>query len=465
MKFSIHFLLFALFLTSGCMVGPDYRPPCIDAPAAWKGPNEGPDFCEEVENWWEIFDDQRLNNLEALAVSNNRNLFAAFERVQEARYRAGVVAADLYPQFTLDPLYSNQEVLLKTLGAPSTFLRVHELLYNLPLNLSYQMDLWGRLTDQYYAAKYTWEAQIEDYRLVLLNLTTDLATAYYQLRAADSQIDLLIATLKTRNKAFDINKSRYEAKIVNYSDVSRAGLEVQNALTQYEEMVRQRNVLENRIAVLLGVQPSEFFLEHMPLTTLPPRIPAGIPSEVLLQRPDIAEIERNMASAHALVKAAYASFFPSLELTGLVGYSSPALKYFLKHKSFWWMYGASMDQTVFDGFRKTDNLCLQWSTFKEIGYQYQQQVFVAFQEVENALSDIQQYAEEYESSKKAVEWAKTTTKIARDRYFQGVTFYLDVMDSERDELSAEIIQNNLQGLRFVSTIQLINALGGSWNCD
>jgi len=446
------------------MVGPDYHPPIPDAPNEWKNAEAQNEGYPDVEKWWDVFFDDKLDELESIAITNNRDLFAAFERVQEARAYTGIVGADLYPHFSLDPVYNNQGVLIKLFGmTPPAFIRAHEMLYQLPINLSYQLDLWGRLQDQYYSAKYQWQSQIEDYNLVLLSLTTDLASFYFQLRTADSQIDLLTNTIKTREKAFTINQARYDAKIVNYSDVSRAGLEVDNARTQYQEIQRQRANLENRIAVLIGVNPSEFSIEHLPLKDAPPSIPAGIPSTVLLQRPDIASLERQMAAAHALVKAAYASFFPSFEITGGAGYLSPVLSLFLKNKSRWWMYGASMDQTLFDGFRKTNNLYLQWSTFKEIGYEYQQQVFLALEEVENSLSDIQRFALEFISSEGSVKWARKTTQIARDRYFQGVTFYLDVMDSERDQLNAEIISNNLLGQQYLATIHLIRAIGGTWS--
>lgn len=447
------------------MVGPKYNPPDLDIQTDWKNESDQEvEFQAEIDFWWEVFEDEKLNELEELAVSNNKSLFAAYERIQEARYRAGIVGADLLPQFSLDPQYNNQEILIKTFAGTNagSLVRAHELIYSLPINLSFQLDLFGRLRSRYYAAKYTWEAQIEDYKAVLLTLTTDLAMTFYQLRVADSQIDLLDKTIKTREKAFEINKARYDASVVNFSDVSRAGLEVENAKLQFFEVLRQREVLENRIAVLLGLNASEFYLDHYPLEDLPPRIPVGLPSDIIMQRPDIAEVERQMASAHALVKAAYASFFPSIELTAGFGFISPVFREFLKHRSLWWMYGSDLDQTIFDGYRKADNLGLQYSTFRELSYQYQDTVLRAFEEVENALNDIEEYTYQFENSEKAVYWARKTTTISKDRYFQGVTFYLDVMDSERDQLQAEIIWNELRGLRFIATIDLIRAIGGIW---
>ena len=191
-------------------------------------------------------------------------------------------------------------------------------------------------------------------------------------------------------------------------------------------------------------------------------IPAGIPSDVLKRRPDIAEAEREMASSQRLVRAAYASFFPSLTLTAFDGYSSPIFKYFLTGLSRWWYYGENINQTIFDGGRKYSILQLESARFYEADGAYQQLVLTAFQEVEDALASIKYYAKEEESMKTSVVWAKKTYQISYDRYIKGVTFYLDVVDSERDELTSEILLNAVNGARFVSTIQLIKALGGGW---
>ena len=204
----------------------------------------------------------------------------------------------------------NTGELIQIYGLGKQFKRVHELLYFLPVNVSYEVDLWGRIRDQFEAAGYNWNTSLKDYESIMLSLTSDSATAYFQLRAADSKEDLLLETLKTRQIAFDINQARYEERIINYSDVTLAGEDVNNVITQYYETLRQRAVLENQIAVLIGSPASEFCLEHLPLDDLPPCIPEGLPSDILLQRPDIAEAEYTMMAQHALAKEVYTGFFP-----------------------------------------------------------------------------------------------------------------------------------------------------------
>jgi multidrug efflux system outer membrane protein len=358
-KFLLYSILPAVIVS--CSVGPPYIPPSIETPSEWKNKQET--TCEGYEkdengefiyldHWWQVFHDQKLEELENWAIENNRQLLIAYERIQEARALMGIAAANFYPLITLNPFTTNTVELTKnytnlantttpltnggnprncvtnntTSSAVGMPFRAHEVLYSLPVNMSYQVDLWGKIRDQYQAARYNWLAQKKDYDVVMLTLTANLAIAYYQLRAADAQIDLLLKTLKTRQKALEINTARYEEQITFYADVTLAAEEVEIVQNQYFEVLRQRDVLEDLIAILIGVPASEFSIEHLSLKGTPPCIPEGMPSEILLRRPDIAEAEYNMRSQHASVKQAYSQFFPSLILTASVGFQSPTLK-------------------------------------------------------------------------------------------------------------------------------------------
>lgn len=465
-----------LFFIVSCSVGPAYKAPTISVPSTWKNESDTPclvDENEELDFWWYVFDDEKLDSLEQFAIENNRNLYIACERIQEARALMGVAAADFYPQVNLNPLFTNTLELIKIFNTassasgaaatPKNVFRVHELLYFLPINLSYEVDLWGRIQDQYQAAFFNWLAVREDFNAVMLNLTTDLATAYFQLRAADTQLDLLQAVLKTREKALQITQDRYDAKITFYADVTLAAEEVGTAKQQYNEILRQRHVLEDQIAVLLGIPASEFTLEHIPLKDPPPCIPPGIPSDVLVRRPDIAEAEYQTRASHALVKEVYTQFFPSLTLTATLGFESPVLREFLKWFSRYWMDGAQVNQLIFDGFRTPYNLQAQIARFREASGEYQELVLTAFQEVEDALTNIESYAKQYETAVKTVGWAKTSYQLYFDRYTLGVTYYIDVVNTEQALLNYQITENALLGFRYLAAIQLIKALGGGWS--
>lgn len=464
---------------TGCSVGPSYVHPWIETPPGWKNSNDekcqGGDLVEEdeltyLDFWWQVFQDDKLDELEAMALRNNRDLFVAYERIQEYRALMGIAASNFYPQINLNPQYTNTGELIKnyisstpTLPISPTSFRAHELFYYLPLNLSYEVDLWGKIRDQYNYAKYNWLAQEKDYEALMLSLTSSLAITYYELRAADAQIDLLLNILKTRKKSLEINQDRYDDQIILYSDVAEAAQEVDSVQLQYNEILRQRGVLEDQIAVLIGIPASQFHLEHIPLTGVPPCIPEGIPSEILLRRPDIAEAEYQTRAAHALVKEAYTLFYPSLILTGTVGYESPVLKDFLKWISRYWMEGAQINQLIFDGFKTPNNLRLQVARFYEASGEYQQVVLQAFQEVEDALTNLDFYSKEYDYSLGTTQWAQKNYQLFSDRYQLGVINYIDVVNTERDLLNFQITLNSLQGYRFVATIQLIKALGGGWS--
>lgn len=463
-----------LALTS-CEVGPPYHSPETYTPETWKHQQDIADDDEDVCHWWDIFNDETLNDLMQQALAANHDLFAAVDRVVQARAMAGIVRADLFPQVVLNPNYSNEIFLTKVYAAnlinTNTVLasnskiplfREHLLAYNLPINLSWEIDLWGRLRNLYKSALYSAEAQLEAFRETLLILTTDLADSYFRLRTFDKQVDLYRETIKTREKALKINQDRYDSKLADYEAVSQAMLDLANVEADYYEALRQREREENRIATLIGMPASDFNLPHHPLVGDPPQIPAGIPSDILLQRPDIAEAERKRASQHAQIRAAYAAFLPSLSLTGALGFSSPDLKHFLSWRSRLWEVGASSIFTIMDGRRKLSDLQLEWARFNEADQEYQQTVLQAFQEVEDALTDIESYYKESDKLALSVKASTNTYKIVYDRYFQGLIFYLAVVDSERDQLNAERNYNTVMGLRYAAAIQLIKALGGSW---
>ena len=467
-----YLLLLFIIVISSCRVGPRYHPPCIKAPDEWKGPQS-----KEVETphftiWWEVFHDDTLNELQQLAIRNNPNLYVALQNVFYARAQADVEAANLYPQLNFNPSFVDFESLfqiylpnaLSLPSLPKTVppYRVHQMQYQFPLNMSYEVDLWGKLRDQYDAASFNAQAEAQAYCTTLLTLTTDLASAYFQLRSLDAQMDLLKANIATRKKNLDLTQTRFKWGLINYLDVTQAEVDLADVEASYEEIVRLRGVQEDQLAVLTGQIASNFTVEHLPLEGAPPEIPAGIPSTILFQRPDIAEAEREMASQHALINAAYASFFPSLSLTGALGFLSPDIKQFFMWLSRYWALGANASQVAFDGGRDYATLQGTYAKFYQANGAYQQQIITAFKEVEDALISIEQQSRQSEKLFAAVRSSKQAVALSTHRYIKGVAIYLEVVENERLELEAEVKWVSLQGDRFVSTIQLIKALGGSW---
>jgi multidrug efflux system outer membrane protein len=455
-------------LLNSCQVGPSYFPPAVDAPSSWKNPYfQGELPREDCGDWWKAFKDETLNELESYAINNNYQFKMAKERVEQAWALACMTKSALYPKLDLDAGYLNRGVLSRLYAPPGVslatpFMRQHQRTNSLLFNLSYELDLWGYNLSQYQASAYSAQAEEERFLSVMLTLTSEVADSYFRARVYDSQIDLYLKTIETRKKAYQINKDRYADNIIDYSAVSRAELDLTNVEAAYYEAMRLRSLEEDRLAVLLGINPSDFCLAHSPLVLAPPIIPADIPSDVLLQRPDIHQAERNLAANNANVKTAYADFFPKLNLTGALGYSSPDLNHFLSWASRLWALGADAFQTVFDGWYKECQLKRSWAQYFEADAAYRQQVLIAFQEVEDSLTNIEYLEKEYQKIGLSVQAAEITYRIAYDRYLQGLTFYLEVTDSERDLLNAERNLRMLLGLRYSATIQLIRAMGGSF---
>lgn len=483
MKPTVALCAFLLLALSGCRVGPKYQPPCTEAPIEWKHQDEIPLECTQEQlpplcNWWEVFQDSELNALESQAVDNNPNLSVAMARIEEAWALLDVDRANLYPQLTLSPTYINASALFKATTPPSTNppginiptpsiqnpFRIHQILYILPMLLSYELDLWGKYRSQVDSDFRNAQAKYEAYRTALLSLTSDLASSYFNLRFLDTTIQLLQDTIESRRTTYKLAKTRYDNGLTNVADLTSASLELSNTESEYFDAVRQRGLQENVIATLIGMPASEFCIAPMPLEQTPPAVPAGIPSTILLRRPDIAEAERNMASQHAEIGVAYASFFPTFQLTTVFGYLSPTWKDFLTWKSRLFAFGGDMMQTIFDGGRKSGNYEMAIAKFNETYGTYRQQVLTAFREVEDALNNLEFQKKQSDSLQQSVDEATKLTALSMNRYKQGLTNYIEVVTNERSELNAKRSYVNLLSARYQSTVQLIKALGGGWDC-
>lgn len=465
-------VLLGLTLTA-CQVGPVYEPPETCAPVEWKNEyivNEEP---MTFEYWWEIFNDCTLNDLEAQALSNSPTLEIAVAKICASWAIAREVLSAQYPQLNINPGYNDYGQLFQFFIPPalsglipglpgSTVFRIHQFQYVLPAVFNYEVDLWGKLRSNYAASLYDLEASSYDLESVLLTLTAEIASDYFQLRALDAEIEILRSAILLREKELSFNQSRFDKGLVSHLDVSGAEVELANVKASLDDALRQRGLLENMIGALLGLPSSNFTLCPDPLVFAPPLVPAGLPSDVLLRRPDISEAESLYAARSARVNVAYASFYPSLSLTGTLGFLSPTLKDFLSSISRYWVLGASASQPVLDGGRNCANVDEALARFKEASATYQKTVVTAFREVEDALLSIEMQAKQYENLERAANAAKESARMSAQRYKKGIVNYLEVIQYDRTELQAEEQRIAVLGQRYVSTINLIKALGGSW---
>lgn len=463
--------LFIIFFFSSCNFAPTYRKPKMELSQNWKTTPEITASTKHFDHWWEIFEDNDLNNLEGIAIQNNPSIFVAMQRVAEARAVAKFAKSELYPQITLNPSYQNTGALTKAYipipqieGSKSVF-RVHEMEYAIPLNLNYELDLWGKYRNYYAAAKMNAQAQEEALHAAILSLTTDLAKNYFQYRSLDTQAQLIKEIIKANQKNYELVKERYEKGLVSKLNFNSAEKALFDLEANYEETISNRSLTENQIALLLGMEPAQFSLESSILEKDPPLVPVGLPSSILLQRPDISQVERNMAAANALIGVAYASFFPSLTLTGALGFSSPDLRHFLRWESRLWQMGARVAQTVFEGGRNRAKVLLAKSYYLETTGNYKNTILTALKEVEDALNNLERQQKQYSYLTESTYAALDNYRLSLQRYEKGLVPYLEVVDNNTTALQAKLQAVNLLGIRHISTVELIKSLGGRWKED
>lgn len=459
----MRYIIIALaFFINCCQVGSQYQKPFSQVPKTWKALQPqvpAPQVC----NWWYVFDDQILNNLIEQAIAQNPTLAAASFRVQEARDFEKINYARLFPEINFSPSVSNLPLRVHTFGnapnPPPVLIKDHIDKYSLPLTLLYEFDFWGKYKNQYKAAHFRTEANEKAYQTALLFLTTDLTNAYFQLRIQDAEIETIRMKLATRQKALDIQLARFETHLMNYLDVSFYQKELFLIEADLFEAQNKRALFENQIAILMGLYPCSFKLPSLPLAKLPPPVPASLPSQVLLRRPDIAEQERVMASLHAEINAAYASFFPSIDLVGALSFVSNNFMKTLKNT---WAIGSNLLQILFDAGETKANVKLMQARFEEATASYREKTLQAFQEVEDSLSSLKWIENEIQASQNATLAMKVAHGIALDQFRVGLASYLPAANNEQKVLDEELFYLQLLSRHYLYTIHLIKAIGGGW---
>jgi multidrug efflux system outer membrane protein len=336
-----------------------------------------------------------------------------------------------------------------------------------PLDLSYEIDLWGRVRRGFEASRANAQAQIAAYHNALLTLQGDVAQSYFSIRALDAEIDTITRTLGLRDEQLKLTRSRFEGGIGNELDVARAETELAAAESEFAALLRRRAELENGLAVLLGELPSNFKLAPLstsggPWKATAPIIPAGLPSDLLERRPDVAQAERELAAANARIGVAKASYFPVITLTGSGGYLSAEFDNLFDWSSRMWSIGPSVSMPIFAQARNRANVRRTRAAFAEAAARYRSQVLVAFAEVEDNLSGIRYLAEQAAAQQRAVTSSQRAADLARQRYESGISSYLEVVDANRAALASQRINAQLTGQQLIASVQLIKALGGGW---
>ncbi|WP_373889291.1 efflux transporter outer membrane subunit [Massilia sp. TS11] len=455
----------ALAVLSGCAsVGPDFQAPANAAAPSFRHA-AGQDTARLPAAWWTVFGDQQLNALEQRALTQNPSVTAAAQRLLQAQAQLGVTRAGSLPNVALgasggyahSSQQTSQAIMLgrRTVEGPN---------YTLGASLSYELDIWGRVRRVIEASDAQALAAQDDRDGVLLILSAQVATTYYQLRGADADIAILSSALATRRETEQLVEARFNAGLSNELDLSRARIERANAQADLAEAERLRLNLEHGLAVLVGASPSTPLLAAQGAQLpAPPRIPVGLPATVLAQRPDLAASVAGLRALNAQIGVAEGAFYPSLSLTGNFGYASENLRQLTEGASRQFGIGPlSLSLPLFDGGRNQANLELAKARYGEALANHQGKLLAALREVEDALSDVQQREQQASLQAQAREAAARAYEVARARYERGVSTYLDVTDAQRSALAAERAAAQITTQRLLAAVAVARALGGGW---
>jgi multidrug efflux system outer membrane protein len=463
-------LIAILLCLAGCApVGPKYQKPTVITPPAFKEPppagwKEAQPRDEAAKgNWWIIFDDPTLNNLEAQATAENQSLKIAVAHVEEARALAKLARADRVPALRSDVNLAPGRAAGNRPVQPNSSTQSY--FYNsitLPLDMSYEVDLFGRVRSNIAAANATIQINQASYESVLLTLKSDVARTYFMLRGIDTDRSVLKRNIEVLGQALDLAKRRHEGGVASGLDVSEAETLLASTQADYIGEGRIRQQVEHALAVLCGQPASAFTVAEQYMLRTPPVIPEGLPSDLLERRPDIAAAERLLAANNARIGIARAAFFPTLNLTDTAGFLSQSLLTLLSGNSGTMLFGSLLSIPIFQGGRPQANLDYAKKVYEESVDAYRQQVLVAFQETEDALSDLRVLQEQGAAIDVTLKSAQRTVDISTARYQQGLANYLAVLDAQRTVLANERLAAQTLGFRMIASVQLSKALGGGW---
>jgi NodT family efflux transporter outer membrane factor (OMF) lipoprotein len=450
---------------AACAVGPKYKAPAVPAPPAYKEMGNWktaqPSDQNLGGNWWEIFQDPQLNALEQQIDVSNQNLKAAVAQYQEARAALRYARADYYPTLSTAPSATREKFSGNRPGSVARGATFND--FVLPVNVSYQVNAWGRVSKNVESYREQAQASAADLAVVNLTMHADLAIDYFAARTLDAEEKLLQNTVTQYEQALQLNEERYQGGLASEVEVEQARTILETTRAQLVDVGVARAQFEHAAAVLVGKPPAEFSLPPLPLTTPPPPIPVGVPSELLERRPDIAASERRVASANAQVGLAKSAYYPLVNIVGSGGFESGTITTLLQGPSALWSVGAAAAATIFDGGRRHALNDEARASYDSSVASYRQTVLSAFQQVEDNLAALRVLEQEAGVQATAVQSAQRSLDLSNTRYEGGVTSYLEVITAQNAALSDEVTAVNILGRRMASAVLLIEALGGGWD--
>ena len=466
--------------SAGCAVGPNYKPPAIGAPAAFK--EQPPANIKEAEaagwkqsqpgdayakgRWWELYNDAALNALEEQVNVSNQNVLQAEALYRQARAAVRVGRSPLFPSVTTAPAITTSrganptgnDSATASGGSSSTEFR-------LPVSVSWEPDLWGSIRRGVTASTATAEAAAANVGNARLLFQAELAQDYFGLHGIDAHVELLARTEASYKEYLTLTQNRFSAGIASDLDVAQAETQLYGVQAQLMDLGVQRAAFEHAIAILIGKAPADLTIPPVTLNTSPPPVPPGVPSELLERRPDIASAERQVAAANEQIGIAMAAFYPNLNLTGDAGLASSSLAKWFTWPSRFWSVGPQLAATLFDAGRRRGVVAEQRAAYDGTVATYRQTVLTAMQQVEDNLAALRILSEEADKVQHTVQAATRALDISSAQYRAGTASYLTVITSQATLLTAEVNAVTLLTRRLTASVLLIEALGGGWNAS
>jgi NodT family efflux transporter outer membrane factor (OMF) lipoprotein len=472
-------LLAGLLLLSGCNPAPKYAKPPATTPTAFK---EAPEQFKEGAGWklaqpgddkirakwWEIYNDPQLNALEEQVAIGNQSIAAAEANYRSARALVVSARSNLYPTIGASPTYTNsrQSATTRSTAVQSTgggSLSSVTNGWNIPFDVSYTADFWHRIRNAIDAQVYTAQASAADAATALLSIQSELATDYFELRAADAQRQILTDTIENYRQALQLTTILFRTGIDSEQDVSQAQTQLDTTIAQATDVGVARAQFEHAIAMLMGKPASNFELPVGKFDPNPPRIPVAVPSVLLERRPDIAALERQVAAANSEIGIARAAYYPSLTLSASGGLQTSHITQWFTWPSRTWSVGPALSQTLFDGGARRAQNDQANAQYDAAVANYRQTVLTSFQGVEDQLSTLRILSQEVVQQRTALASATHYLDLAQTRYKTGVDSYLNVITAQTAVLTDRVTELSIQLRQMSASVSLILALGGGWD--
>jgi NodT family efflux transporter outer membrane factor (OMF) lipoprotein len=469
-------ILALLLVSAGCMVGPNYKRPSAPAApafkeqppvnfkeaeaAGWKPSQPGDAFAKGL--WWELYNDAALNALEEQVSVSNQNVLQAEAQYRQAKAAVSVARSALFPTVTTAPAIAVGDRAAAASGSSASGFQKS---FNLPFNVAWEPDLWGNIHRGVTASAATAQSLAANVANARLLYQAELAQDYFGLHGNDGEAELLTRTAASYEEYLTLTRNRVSAGVASDLDVAQAETQLYQVQSQLMDLGVQRAAFEHAIAILIGKAPADLTIPPVTLSTAPPPVPLGVPSELLERRPDIAGAERQVAAANEQIGISMAAFYPNLSLTGSAGVESSSLAKWFTWPSRFWSVGPQLAATLFDAGRRRGVVVEQRAAYDATVAAYRETVLTAMQQVEDNLAALRILATESDKVRQTIQAANRALEISTAQYRAGTTSYLPVIVSQATLLSADVTALTLLTRRLTASVLLIEGLGGGWNAS